>query len=185
MQTGTFQTLMFSPAELPARDSVSPDSERVWMTRVLNSPSPMLRLLQDFAPAGWSLRTSPASFPAVEDETLRNFWARSQAGKFLPLRKAGKTQASSKASPTPTGSHGGCLTLNTAEFPSAAVACSLSDILETGAVPPRYYLSATACRGILRRAEKRGKTLPIKLRLALEQVAGDFPEPEKHEAKTR
>jgi DNA (cytosine-5)-methyltransferase 1 len=50
--------------------------------------------------------------------------------------------------------------------------CSLSDILETGDVPRRFFLSARACRGILRRAEKRGKELPIQLRRALEMVAG-------------
>jgi hypothetical protein len=54
-------------------------------------------------------------------------------------------------------------TLSTSEFHSGAVASSLSDILETGAVPQRYFLSATACRGILRRAEKRGKQLPPSL----------------------
>jgi len=35
--------------------------------------------------------------------------------------------------------------------------CSLSDILETGDLPQRFFLSAKACAGILRRAEKRGK----------------------------
>jgi hypothetical protein len=68
------------------------------------------------------------------------------------------------------GSLTGFLTLSTLEFPSAAVASSLSDILETGDVPQRYFLSATACRGILRRAEKRGKQLPPSLRAALEAV---------------
>jgi site-specific DNA-cytosine methylase len=63
------------------------------------------------------------------------------------------------------------LTLNTLEFPSAAVESSLSDILETGDVPQRYYLSATACRGILRRAANRGKDLPTTLRQALQAVA--------------
>lgn len=62
------------------------------------------------------------------------------------------------------------LTLNTSEFHSGAVASSLSDILETGDVPQRYFLSGTACRGILRRAEKRGKSLPPSLRAALEAV---------------
>lgn len=38
-------------------------------------------------------------------------------------------------------------------------------------MPQRYFLSATACRGILRRAEKRGKVLPEPLRLALERAA--------------
>jgi hypothetical protein len=62
-------------------------------------------------------------------------------------------------------------TLSSSEFHSGAVACSLSDILETGDVPQRFYLSATACRGILRRAEKRGKALPLALREALLSVA--------------
>jgi hypothetical protein len=48
----------------------------------------------------------------------------------------------------------------------------LSDVLETGAVPQRYFLSGTACRGILRRAEKRGKDLPGALHAALASVAG-------------
>jgi hypothetical protein len=49
---------------------------------------------------------------------------------------------------------------------------SLSEVLETGPVPRRYFLSAKACSGILRRAEKRGKELPPALRLALEEAAG-------------
>ena len=35
--------------------------------------------------------------------------------------------------------------------------------------PQKYYLSAKACSGILRRAEKRGKELPEQLRKALER----------------
>ena len=76
------------------------------------------------------------------------------------------------------GSPTGFLTLNTSEHaaspslsPSAAAVCSLSDILETGDVPRRYYLTAKACQGILRRAEKRGKVLPTVLRQALQAVA--------------
>jgi hypothetical protein len=53
--------------------------------------------------------------------------------------------------------------------------CSLSDILETGDVPQRYYLSVKACAGILRRAEKRGKELPPQLALALQAVADSEP----------
>jgi hypothetical protein len=49
--------------------------------------------------------------------------------------------------------------------------CSLSDVLETGELPPRFSLSAKACAGILRRAQRRGKELPTMLRQALEQVA--------------
>jgi hypothetical protein len=37
-------------------------------------------------------------------------------------------------------------------------------------VPEKYYLSAKACEGILRRAERCGKQLPEMLRTALEQM---------------
>jgi hypothetical protein len=63
------------------------------------------------------------------------------------------------------------LTLSTLEFHSAAAACSLSDILETGDLPQRFFLSATACKGILRRAAKRGRMLPPSLQTALEHAA--------------
>ena len=68
-------------------------------------------------------------------------------------------------------SHGECLTLNTSEWPSDAGVCFLSDVLETQNVPPRYFLSQTACQGILRRSEARGKVLPEPLKSALERVA--------------
>jgi hypothetical protein len=63
------------------------------------------------------------------------------------------------------------LTLSTLEFPKDAAVCSLSDILETGDVPQRFFLSAIACRGILRRAGKRGKKLPPQLAHALKAAA--------------
>jgi hypothetical protein len=69
------------------------------------------------------------------------------------------------------GSPTECLTLNTSEWPSDAVVCSLSDTLETGVVPQRFFLSAKACEGILRRAAKRNKKLPPALEAALRQVA--------------
>lgn len=47
---------------------------------------------------------------------------------------------------------------------------TLSEILESE-TPARYYLSAKACQGILRRAEKRGRALPKPLREALIQAA--------------
>ena len=58
---------------------------------------------------------------------------------------------------------------------------SLSDILETGRVPEKYFLSQRACSGILRRAEKRGKALPDALKEALESVAGPTPLTETEE----
>jgi hypothetical protein len=75
-------------------------------------------------------------------------------------------------------------TLSILEYPSDGVASSLSDILETGELPQRYYLSGTACRGILRRAEKRGKDLPDALRSALLAVASQtLPQPSIQDAR--
>lgn len=66
------------------------------------------------------------------------------------------------------GRHGECWTLSSSVWPSGASVCSLSSTLETGGVPRRYFLSARACAGIIRRAERRGKALPRELREALE-----------------
>ena len=52
--------------------------------------------------------------------------------------------------------------------------CSVSQILQDE-VPSKYYLSRTACLGILRRAEVRGKELPPQLREALLLQAGPAP----------
>jgi len=62
-------------------------------------------------------------------------------------------------------------TLNTSECPSDVVESSLSQIL-LDTVPSKYYSSQTACRGMLRRAEERGKELPQKLKAALMVQAG-------------
>ena len=65
------------------------------------------------------------------------------------------------------------------EFPSAAVESRLSQILED-TPHPKYSLSAKACAGILRRAERRGKKLPPELEEALcAQVSNTKQEPER------
>ena len=152
------QALMFSSEELPVSPSQSLDSERDWQTRVATLPSFTLPSLHAIAPHGWYGRTSPAFYPTLET---------------LSATSSQDYQNSGMGGPT------GYLTLSTSEWnhtlaPSLkdAGVCSLSDILETGAVPQRYFLSAKACAGILRRAEKRGKELPIALRSALIAVAG-------------
>ena len=74
-------------------------------------------------------------------------------------------------------------TLNTSECPKDAVECSLWQILQATA-PSRYSLSQTACLGILRRAECRGKSLPPLLEAALRMQAGlDPPAPMSGEVK--
>ena len=63
-------------------------------------------------------------------------------------------------------SRGECLMHNFGESPNAVEESSLSQILEVNA-PQKYYLSETACRGILRRCANRGKVLPAILLSAL------------------
>jgi len=140
-----------------AKISQSQVSERDWLEIVVNSQSSSLNLLADYGPNGWYGRTSPASCRTMEESRLECFsesWGNSGMG-----------------SPTEF------LTLNSLEYHKDAAVCSLSDVLETGDVPQRYFLSAKACRGILRRAEKRGKELPMALRQALMAVTEREAEP--------
>ena len=66
---------------------------------------------------------------------------------------------------------GECMMRNTGESPNAAVESRLSQILE--ATPQeKYSLSAKACQGILRRAERRGKDLPDLLKTVLLMQSG-------------
>lgn len=65
---------------------------------------------------------------------------------------------------------GECMTRNTGESPNAAVVSRLSQILEE-TPQGKYSLSAKACHGILRRAERRGKDLPERLKAVLVEQA--------------
>ena len=61
--------------------------------------------------------------------------------------------------------------LNTGSAPREPIRSSLAEILEADP-DSKYYLSHTACLGILRRAEERGKELPFQLEWALMVQAG-------------
>ena len=75
---------------------------------------------------------------------------------------------------------GGSTMLNTGPAPLREEdVYSLSRILQA-APPRRYYLSKTACLGILRRARERGKELPAQLKTALEAQAGVSPPNHDH-----
>ena len=157
------QLSMFSSEEPPASHSASQDLERDWTIRVATSCSPILPLLTDIAPAGWFGKTSPVSFQATEDGTLPpSFSGWASAGMGSPTE---------------------CLTLSISDWHSDASVCSLSQVLEDGSLPPQYFLSGQACRGILRRAEKRGKRLPTQLLHALQAVAAESQELETPEDK--
>ena len=150
-------------------------------------------------PAGWSGRMSPASFRqyhtelpiSVRRESIWTVTPDPETGKRSWLRidtRVTKTMRSPASWPafqnSGTGGPTGFLTLNTSGWThtlapshSDGSVCSLSDILETGAHLRRYCLSAKACRGILRRAAKRGRQLPPSLHAALERVARTTTKP--------
>ena len=115
-------------------------------------------------------KTCPEHSAATRAATLQRWLTRYQV--WTEPKSHPKDGARKAAQSVPKQwSSGPLSTRNGSEWRSGAVACSLSSILETGPVDPRYFLSPKACAGILRRAEKRGKELPEPLRLALLAVA--------------
>lgn len=88
---------------------------------------------------------------AIKEGTSSRSW--------IPLPKSGRWT-----------SRGEFSTPNISECPNEGVESSLSSILEEN-VPPRYYLSPEACRGIIQRALAKGRALPQHLRNALEAAS--------------
>ena len=151
--------LIFLWAELPVSPSALQDSDADLTTHAEISHSYISEWLINSGLATSSGKMCPVSCHPTEDGTL--------------VPSSGRWHSSGMGLP------GECWTLSGAEWTATLVpsrsdddVCSLSDVLEaTGDVPPRFYLSPKACAGILRRAERRGKTLPEALRLALKTVA--------------
>jgi hypothetical protein len=147
------------PAASPARTSPSLASGQGSPESAAASPSPSLTLWSatDLPPS--SSRMYRDSSPVMEARTLGRSsvaWANSGMGG-------------------PTGFS----TLSSSECPSADDGCSfvpstLAQVLEPTA-PQRFYLSARAATGILRRATMRGRELPASLQTALEALAQSSP----------
>lgn len=113
------------------------------------------------SPEFYQQKTTPSgAFWLGLPEKMTRFNRQGESGQTLVLCMDPKGQ-----------SHGGSWTPNISEWPNDAAVCSLSQVLETTSIPPRFFLSGTACAGILRRAEKRGKELPPPLMHALKAVA--------------
>lgn len=88
----------------------------------------------------------------------------------MPARGGGRTAESSTMNWETGALLGDYTTPSTGESPREGNESRLSQILQAS-VPEKYALSAKACEGILRRAEKRGKELPARLKAALERQA--------------
>ena len=124
----------------------------------------------------WCGKTSPELSAQTEEKiserccTKRSRLPAVKPPLFLCLEKNGQ-----QADALPMWKANGALlgefsTRSFGEFPNADEESHLSQILEDNP-HPKYSLSAKACQGILRRAERRGKELQPILKNALEQQA--------------
>ena len=116
-------------------------------------------------------RTFRELFPQTKEMTLDTFLNQWSKGMFLSLKTDGRIQECASQKVGIGLSNGVCLTLNTSESPNVAVESSLYSVLGHGGGTRRYCLSPTACEGILRRAEERGKVLPKALEETLMKMA--------------
>lgn len=122
-------------------------------------------------------RTCRVRFQAIRGETSSKCSERSSARRvetmLMCLNLSEKAKQTDLLGETPAASWetvtrlpGACWTPNTGECPKDVKESSLSAILQADA-PEKYSLSARACLGILKRAEKRGKKIPVMLWEAL------------------
>ena len=194
---------MSSQPDGHARETAWLDGVVEWLTNEADSGEKSLAFLPSSVPVGFLEKTSPvfcrsvAAGFALQSEFYDHATQFSEAEDNADVLNAMTAEEfkqltreaiSSVCWPTwqnwGMGSPTAFLTLSGSESPSAADVCSLSDILETGDVPQKYYLSAKACHGILRRAEKRGRVLPTRLREALIQVAVAEADTQEDDRKT-
>ena len=163
------------------RISPSPGSVRVYQESDPDFSSSLFDLHPSWVPLGWLSKTYPAYYRRALADDVSN------VEQFY--RNIAEPTSTWSAPPSKTqgiASRGECWTRDGSESPSDAVVCSLSDMLDRN-VPERFYLSPRAARGILRRCEKRGRTLPIPLRLALTRLAtmeDSAPSPESISSST-
>lgn len=131
-------------------------------------------------------RTLSEHSAATEDETSTPCWKKLRVSQnqdflYLDCRKSGNGQKQEPLTVMGGLSLGELTTLKTGEKPSetavqemlsvwgphsVAEGSRLSQILEVNPLP-KYNLTAKACLGILRRAERRGKDLPERLKAVL------------------
>ena len=114
----------------------------------------------------WSGKMCPEHSAATKGATLPQSSKRSSASQsqklpvLMCLQKDGRPGGDTTRRWTDDGAWlGECSMRNTGECPNAAAESRLSQILEE-TPPEKYYLTAKACAGILRRAMRRGKKLP-------------------------
>ena len=134
-----------------------------------------------FGPDIWSGKTCPEPLVQTKAKTSEPSSKKQRESSvkmplFLDLRGASGVQA--VASWVTGGVLLGEFTMHSfGECPSVENVSLLSQILEENPLP-KYSLSARACAGILRRAEKRGKKLPELLEETLRRQSASKSEPD-------
>jgi len=150
-----------SPTGSPAKTSPSPGNEQdltatdpACSSKPPESSERCARQPMDATQLGLSLRTSQDS---CQPTTVMQWGASS-----MSWPTSGRWESS-----------GEWWTRSTSGWPNdgSASLSSLASILEES-VPTRYFLSARAARGILNRAQRRGRTLPEPLHAALSALSG-------------
>ena len=149
-QPGLFPDEELSPPGGPARATRLRGVAAAWLTHVRDCGGTSCDSWLRHVPVGSSARTSLGSFRSTTAAT-----SGPSSGTWMTSGMAWR---------------GEFWTLNGSESPSAAVACSLPDVLETGPHLSRYSLSPRAATGILRRAARRGRVMPADLQGALENA---------------
>ena len=148
----TQHQLTFLSEALPVKPSPLPEDDADSMTTEEISRYDFWTWWATYAPVGSSGKMSPASCQLTKDGRLEP-----SSQKWQNMGMGGPTES---------------WTLNGSEYPKDAEGSLSSDILEdSGSVAQKYSLSPKACRGILRRAKRRKKTLPATLEKALVKVA--------------
>ncbi len=142
--------LISSAADSPVKICPSPASAPVSAEPGLDSSMNLSGSRKNSRRHGGSLKMSQGSLALVEDGT----WPRS----LKDFGNAGLWSATA------------CWTAFIGESHNGAVECSLSAVLQSN-VLSKYSLSPRAAAGILRRATKRGRTLPPALEAALIALA--------------
>lgn len=133
--------------------------------------SPSLEWVQDLGLKGNDL----ASFMNFLDFLRKHApeFASSKTFKGFCLRMEGEISKSSYDRWPNSGMlwDGVCLTAKVSESPNHVKESSLWDAIEKGSVPQKYFLSANAAQGMLRRVDRMGRNLFPHLRQALEILA--------------
>lgn len=164
-----------------ASPTLLPGFEEALTTPEAISPSSLSGWLTERARAGLFGKMFRASCQAGAEAILPAFYRCCADGKYPCLKRDGETPESSPTLLDVSDWLGEFWTLNLPEYPcsrepspngdggcsSSDTVAGLSDILLTGNIPPRYFLTAKCANGILRRAEKRHRELPPLLKAAL------------------